>query len=350
MQESYFVDFFSVAELIEMSDVNHVNILYLIGMRLLSRADKLGIPVGSIKRSLLSWMNTTGKEISEQETKSEMGVEADFLTMFQAKLQQERTFRLELEKTYERRITELVGYLDRLALAIKSMTKKPILVIIDDLDKLDLSVVEQIYRQNVKALFSPNFKIVFTIPVSSSQDPQVMGALNSEGVVRLQLFPVTKFFTYEQIKEGSTIPIAQNVELFKEVLAKRFKAGLIDPKTSQNLVLASGGVLRELVRIARECCTECMVQIELHPDRESMQIDDAILTTALKNLRNDFARQIQANYQMLVTVHKTHEQVESELFTKMLHGLMVLEYENGDLWYDVHPIILDLLRRKQLVD
>jgi hypothetical protein len=41
--------------------------------------------------------------------------------------------------------------------------------------------------------------------------------------------------------------------------------------------------------------------------------------------------------------------MEGEAFVEMLHGLIVLEYENGDLWYDLHPIILDLLHRRKFL-
>jgi hypothetical protein len=33
----------------------------------------------------------------------------------------------------------------------------------------------------------------------------------------------------------------------------------------------------------------------------------------------------------------------------LLHGLNVLEYRNSEVWYDVHPIVLDLLQRKGLI-
>ena len=66
------------------------------------------------------------------------------------------------------------------------------MVIIDDLDKLDLSVVETIYRDNVKALFSSAFRIVFTMPVSAIRESYIMRTLKSESVALVQ-FPVTKF-------------------------------------------------------------------------------------------------------------------------------------------------------------
>lgn len=83
------------------------------------------------------------------------------------------------------------------AIIIQTQTKdrKPVLVIIDDLDKLDLSVVEEVYQKNIKSLFSPVIRIIFTIPVSAIQEPQIMGSLNSAGVVRPYTFPGAKFFS-----------------------------------------------------------------------------------------------------------------------------------------------------------
>jgi hypothetical protein len=135
------------------------------------------------------------------------------------------------------------------------------------------------------------------------------------------------------------------------VLQKRFPPGLLTPQIADKIVLLSGGVIRELVRIARECCTECMVQLEIDTEQDNIQIDDEILTTALRNLRNDFARQISSSqlYETLVQVYKTLKPAEGDAFVKLLHGLMVLEYENDALWYDVHPIVVELLKREKLI-
>jgi energy-coupling factor transporter ATP-binding protein EcfA2 len=350
MQNEHFVVFFSIADQMESAAVSHINILYLIGLQLLSQATKAHLTVpDEIKEALLGWTNTKRKETSEQKLKSEVGVNLEkVLQVVNLKLQQEQTFREELEKTYEKRISELVSNLDRLAATIQAQAKKPVLVVIDDLDKLDLTVVVPIYRDNVKALFSPNFRIVFTIPVSATQDPQIIGSLNSEGVVRPQLFSVAKFFTRETCHDPASPPIEAPVDLFQNMIEKRFPAHVLSAEMARKMVLLSGGVMRELVRLGRECCTECMVQLEINPGA-TVQIDDAILMTAVKNLRNDFARQIGANYDVLVRVYESLDVVEGEAFVKMLHGLIVLEYENGDLWFDVHPIVVDLLKRRQLL-
>ena len=94
---------------------------------------------------------------------------------------------------------------------------------------------------------------------------------------------------------------------------------------------------------------ECMIQLEVEPDRTDVRIDDQVLTKAIRNLRNDFARQVGSNYALLAEVYNNLDLVEGNEFMTLLHGLMILEYENDALWYDVHPIVVDLLKRKQLI-
>ncbi|MDX2216221.1 MAG: ATP-binding protein [Oculatellaceae cyanobacterium bins.114] len=354
MQPKHFTVFFSIADLLEPSAVTHRNILYAIALKLLSAATQQRIPVADdIKQSLLGWMTTTRKQTAEQGTSSEVGLGVDnLLQMATLSFQKEQAFRDEIERVFEKNVADLVAKADRIAAAIETTTKKPVLVVIDDLDKLDLALVESIYLNNIKVLFSPGFRIVFTIPVSAVQEPKVMGALMSEGIVRPQLFAVAKFFGKQDVRNPQAEPIAKTVDLFLKVLTKRISADCIEPDTARQMVLKSGGVMRELVRIARECCTECMVQLELEPDRTDLKINDEILTLALRNLRNDFARQIGTDlFPVLVQVYQTlkSKDTDGDAFVKLLHGLMVLEYQNDELWYDVHPIVVDLLRREGLI-
>lgn len=353
-QENYFVVFFSIAEMVEMSDVNHVNILYAIALMLLSKATKQQVPIPpQTQASLLDWLTTTQTQTVSRELKAEVGVGGDLFKMISAKLKSEDTFREEIKKTYERKISQLAAKTDEIAGYIQAATGKQVLVVIDDLDKLDLALVESIYRGNVKSLFLPNFQIIFTIPISVVRDVELVGTLQSEGISRIEQFAVAKFFPQEQAHDPTAEPIAQTVDVFLDVLGKRVPEELIEPEIAKQMVLHSGGVMRELVRIARECCTECMLVLDSEPDRTDVKIDQEILTAALRNLRNDFARGLGKNLYDLLTLtyeNLTPPDAVSEDFLKLLHGLYVLEYLNDDLWYDVHPIVVDLLRRKKLIE
>jgi energy-coupling factor transporter ATP-binding protein EcfA2 len=350
-EQNQFVVFFSIAEMVEMSDVNHVNILYSVALMLLSQATRLKVPIPEqTKSTLQNWFTETKSKTYSEQLKQELALGVDLFKLITGKLQKEDTFREEIKLTYERRVSDLSNMIDRIAAAIQVATGKEVLVIIDDLDKLDLSLVESIYRDNINALFSPNIRIVFTIPISVVREPNLLTTLQSFS--QIVLLAVTKFYPQEQAHQPHAEPIAANVEVLLEVLKKRIDPALIDPEVMRQLVLLSGGVLRELVRLGQECCRECMLELEINPDNTELTINAEILAAAVKTLRNQFARSLGSQlYDLLVAVYHnfTPPDARSPEFLELLHGLYVLEYENDDLWYDLHPLITDLLQRKHLL-
>ncbi len=134
------------------------------------------------------------------------------------------------------------------------------LVIIDDLDKLDLAVVRTIFQDNIKALFSPNIRVVFTIPIAVIREPRLITTLESDS--RIVMLPVTKFFPQAVAHQEGAAPLEKNVQRLVALLEKRVPDKLIEPEMKRQIVLLSGGVLRELVRLAQECIRECMIELE----------------------------------------------------------------------------------------
>ncbi|MGH2415101.1 MAG: hypothetical protein ACRDEA_15700 [Microcystaceae cyanobacterium] len=91
-QQGHFVALFSVADLIEMSDVNHVNILYAIALTLLTKAtEKLtkatenGVQISKeTEKSLREWFTTTQTETVTKDLKSEVGLGGEWLKLITA--------------------------------------------------------------------------------------------------------------------------------------------------------------------------------------------------------------------------------------------------------------------------
>jgi energy-coupling factor transporter ATP-binding protein EcfA2 len=351
-KKGYIVIFFSVVNFLEMSDVNHVNILYSIALNLLYKATMQDIEINpETQRSLLDWFTTTQTDTYSNELKSELEGNANFFSFLTAKLKNESTFRQEIQKTYERKVSDLARKADEIASLITAATKKKVLVIIDDLDKLDLNLVEDIYRNNINSLFLPKFQIIYTIPISAIRNNDLYAILTSVAP-RPLLMAVAKFFKQEESHKPDGIANESLVNLFLAILKKRIPEDLIEPETARKIVLKSGGVLRELVRITRECCSQCLLLVRAEPERTDIKINDEILQLAIKDLRNDFTRPLGENlFKILVDTYNnyTPEDAKSDDFLELLHGLFVLEYENDDLWYDVHPIVIEILRRKNLI-
>lgn len=116
-RQNLFVANFSIADMVEMSDVNHINILYSIALKLLSQATKLQVPISeSSKAALLNWFSQTKSRTYSEELKQELSVGVNVFDFFTGKLQKEGAFREEIKETYERRVSELSQQIDRIAI------------------------------------------------------------------------------------------------------------------------------------------------------------------------------------------------------------------------------------------
>ncbi len=106
----------------------------------------MDVSADGMNETLLDWSNTVRKQITTDSTKSSTGIDGKWVEMVSIMLQQEQTFREDLEKTFSKKIADLVRKCDRIAVTIQLTKKQPVPVIIDDLDKLELSKVPAIFR------------------------------------------------------------------------------------------------------------------------------------------------------------------------------------------------------------
>lgn len=351
LSDRYFVVLFSIAETIEMSDVNHINILFSIGVNLMLEAEARQVEIPqSTKDTLDKWFaKHTRTEAAGIQTEAE--TKGSIFKSITTKLKVDSTIRYEIKQEFERKVSDLVAQLNIIAAQIQVALKKEILVIIDDLDKLDLAVVNTIYKDNIKALCLPGFRIIYTIPIAAMRETVLRPIIVTETNDQIVVMPVLKLFTKADSRIVNAQPRAETLGILCEILKKRIASELIVEKTAENIVLNSGGVLRELIRVANECCRICLRLIRRKPG-DKIIIDDAILETAINNIRNDFAVPLgKSDYEILKTTYINFkpEDPKQQEFLDLLHGLYVLEYRNRQNWYDVHPIVVELLREEGLI-
>lgn len=347
--DRYFVVFFSIADKIEMSDVNHINILFAIAVNLMSEAEKRQIQIPkSTKNSFHKWFaEQTRTEIETLAAETSSGF--DLFKIIAGKLKADALIRDEIKQKFERKVSDLIARINEIAAVIQVEVRKDILVIIDDLDKLELGVVNDIYRDNIKAICLPSFRVIYTIPIAALRDKLLKPIIETETNDQTVVMPVLKLFSKgENRPQHSSSPKPEAVNLFLEILGKRISQDLLEPQTQQKLIIYSGGVLRELIRITNECCRICLRLIRRNQDAV---INDEILEEAVNNLRNDYALPLgKIDYEILQKTYQefTPDDPKQPEFLELLHGLHILEYRNRQTWYDVHPIVVDLLKDRGL--
>ncbi|WP_019487006.1 hypothetical protein [Kamptonema formosum] len=305
----------------------------------------------SIKDKFYEWFATRTKTKLD-EIKAESSAGFDLLGIIKGKLQADAVTRTEIKEELGKNFADLIGRINEIAVAIENSVNKDILVIIDDLDKLDLALIGNIYRDNIKALLSPQFRVIFTIPIAVVRNINLRSTISTETDNKIQIMPVSKLFAKGENRQLNPIALEQTNLLFLDILQKRLSSRLIEPEIAQQIVFKSGGVLREMIRIANKCCEECLLLIEEKPSRQDIKINQEILNRSLTELRLEFTAGLgKVEFEILTATYKNYEPDDSNNtnFLDLLHGLYVLEYRNDDLWYDIHPIVCDLLKRRGLI-
>ncbi len=349
MADKYFVVFFSISDSIEMSDVNHINILFAIAVRLMEEAEKQEVKIkSSTKDQFYQWFAKRTRTETE-EFKAETSAGFDLFKIITGKLKADATIREEIKQEFLRKISDLIARINEIAAVVQNAYNKEILVIIDDLDKIDLGVVRQIYEEHIKALFQPNFRIIFTIPISVLREVRMAATLTTETNNQIVTMPVSKLFKQGERYLTNSEPIPEQTAMLTDVMYKRISRELIEPETVNKIIIYSGGVLRELVRITNECCRICLRLIRRKPDDLEIKINAEVLQEAITNISIDFDTRIgSADYEIFKQTYQyfTPNDPKEQRFLDLLHGLYVLEYRNGELWYDIHPIVTEILQRK----
>ncbi len=363
VQDRYFVMRFSISDMIEMSDVNHINILFAVAVQLMEEAENRSIKISiKTRKAFYLWFSEHTKfEISEFQSALdiEAGIDGSATALIiklfakiKATLKANHVIREEIKTKFSSRISDLTGRIDDIATAIQASSGKEVLVVIDDLDKLSLEVVERVYHNNINVLFQPQFRIIYTIPMAATADPVLQAIVRNATNNRIQQMWATKFFSRGTEKISGALPIAASVQIFEQILYKRLPQELIEPDVIQTMILKSGGALSEFIRLARLCCQLCLLELRKNPNQQDLKITNQILDKALIELRIEMAGTLGQNaYAILAEVYKTDTPLDimDKTFLDLLHALYIMEYRNSDLWFGLNPIIKDLLELRKLI-
>ena len=137
------------------------------------------------KTHLVNWFTQTKSQTYAKQLKTwTWGPLVISLSSLQPSCKVEEPFRKDIIATFQRRVylswpNKLTGWRRQFRL----LQEREVLVIIDDLNKPYLSVVKSIFQDNIKALFLPKIRVVFTIPMSVMRDPRSVSNLGTLKVI-----------------------------------------------------------------------------------------------------------------------------------------------------------------------
>ncbi len=188
----YFVVMFSIADTIERSAVDHVNILFSMAVQMLEQAEVRGVKLKpGIRKELYRWLaKHTKTELGSVESEIETSGEASLsggipgilklLAAIKSKLKINSIVGDEITQEFARKISDLIAKIDEIQTYIENATGRKVLIMIDDLDKLDLSVTETIFSKNIGSLVAPHASIVYTLPIATLREVSIKATIQQK--------------------------------------------------------------------------------------------------------------------------------------------------------------------------
>lgn len=335
LEDQYFTVFYSIGDVLEITDVDFVDILVSMSSKLYEQAKKKNIRIRKeLIENIYQWFSQTVK-ISYEGFKKEASF-AEKLSLYfiklTGKIQAEAVTRKEMRQELRPRISELRERIDLLIAEVWQKSKKEVIVVIDDIDKVPLEQAEKVFGGHTQTLTSPCCKIIFTIPFSLLFSRAIA---QLEGYFQRFDFPVIRICNQDGSKNEEAYVI------LRKIVEKRIPLELFEDKALDELIAMSGGVLRELADAVQKCCLEC---VRLSKE----QIDLKIVESIKMGRRNSFVRQLeQEDYEKLKNIRPDIMPKKDERFMELLHNLSILCYINDDIWYNVHPVIKLILEEKK---
>ena len=339
LHDNFFIVKYNVLDLLDQNDVTYIDVLLSVLTKLFEKAQEDKVKLErSLSQRADEWSSSITKTIISEKGKGlELKAKIPFyLLEIMGRIKNESTTRVEIRKQIEPRVSELISLINDTIAEIEKNDKQ-VLIIIDNLEKIESDNALKLFYNHGTQLTQPMCKIIYTFPISlksSSIFPQIR--MNFSDVY---VHPNIKIHE----KEGSEHHYEKGRDFMKEIVSKRVSQDLFEPDALEYILDMSGGVVREFIRIIRDSSIRALT-------RGKITIDKDIAIDVVNGLKNLYQAQLSdSDYNVLLEVHKTKDIKRDDKLVNLLHNLSVLEYRNGRSWCDLNPVVRSILDEKNML-
>jgi energy-coupling factor transporter ATP-binding protein EcfA2 len=326
---------YSISEVVGLYNIEFVDIALSMMVGIYRAAEALGHVVDDTPaRRVYDWLYQGRNDrlrgrVASSGMNGDMGI-SGLIKLIDVRLKGEGDIREEVRVRIKKFIPELIALINQVIEEVIRVTGKNILLIIDDLDKIQpLEDALKIFREHVKSLTSFNCFAIYTAPISLLYDP----ACKHVGqFLDLHYMPMFRVRSKDGQREP---PTGSDVRILREIIYRRVHPFLFEEGVVDEAIDMTGGILRELIRILRGCCVYCQ-------EYDLGKVTHNVLQKQKTRLKSEYYRMlVHEDYQSLQRVQHTKSRADVDM--RHLESLCVLYYPNGKGWFDVHPIVRELL-------
>ncbi len=232
--------------------------------------------------------------------------------------------------------------------------KTKLVIIADSLEKITPTIQEDkrtnhdhIFIDRSQQLKGLDCHVVYTVPISLLYSSRANDLYDNYGE--------TTILPMIMVQQPDGIPYQLGLDKLKEIISQRIKkinpdlnleTDIFENKTIlEKLCIMSGGHVRQLMQLIQEAVNNI----------SNLPITAKAAQRSITKLRDVYRRTIEeSQWSILAEVAKSKELQNSDKYRSLLFNRCLLEYvtvdEQGELkrWCDVHPLIKDIPKFKQI--
>ncbi|MDZ8028292.1 MAG: AAA family ATPase [Nostoc sp. DcaGUA01] len=347
-QQGFHTVYFESSQSLDMADIDVTDILLAIAREVSQslEAIKINLKPGYFKNLF--------HEISKfLQTPLDIGVEAELsvgIAKITAKTKDSPELRGQLRQYLEPRTNGILESINKELLKparekLKQQGKKGLVVIVDNLDRVDNSLKpsgyyqpEYLFVERGEQLNQLNCHVVYTIPLVLIFS-NALGRLTNRFGVDPKVLPMVPV----QLQDGSQF--FQGITLLQKMVMARAFPGVSweqsqhlitevfdSPDTLERLCLVSGGHLRNLLMLLFRCLQQ-----------EDPPLSQECVNRVIKQRCNELTLAITADeWEVLREVAQEKSLRGHEKYELLLRSMFVFEYRNEDgSWFDINPILAE---------
>jgi len=270
-----------------------------------------------------------------------IGLTLSLIASIKAGLQMGDTQRETIKMKMQKRGSDWKRYIDEIyAFITDAMEGNQPILIFEDLDKLPTTSPDaaiEIFSYDMLAKMP--FPVIYTFPISEMYSTKVS---TLGGLYKHCVLPMIK------VRDVNKVEDTEGIKAIREIVGKRADLGFFGDKALHSLITQTGGVLRHLFE-----CIQFACRIALRRGSSTIELCDAEM--AIERLASKFTTPISMNdnaalARIYSNIDYRKQIEETPTMLRYLEGLLVLEYQNGTTWRDLHPYVEAFLLNRGIVE
>jgi len=352
IEDEFYIIKFSVSDHLDLYNLEYSDLILLLIERIFKQASDDGyIRNEKLIQTIYDWFSIITKietKSTDSTARAEAGVGTpsilDKLLCVMARLTAEIKFssgnKVEIQKNIKQRISQLKTNCDVIINEIQqNLSNRKLLVIIEDLDKVELPRLNELFYKHSGILSEINTRIIYTVPIFLLNSQYRNMLQNRFCIVTLPMIKINQI-------NGKHYESGRN--RLKEIVYSRIEKNLLKYELLDNVIGKTGGVIRDLFKVLEVASTASLFN-------KKSEMEEKYLLYGLNRVKNDYNSSIVGEKELKITTQDLYDELKriynsgkktlpyDDNLAVLLNSQALVEY-NGEKWFDIHPLVVDLMK------